>query len=74
MLIFPYMGAKQVGAGIQLPPNAVRIMDHFELMPKIIETGAVEVPSWRLMKYSDGEQIVARPGASWLRRHFGQTW
>ncbi|GAM41020.1 salicylate hydroxylase [Talaromyces pinophilus] len=49
-------------------------MDHFELMPKIIETGAVEVPTWRLMKYSDGKQIVARPGASWLKRHFGQTW
>ena len=35
--------AVQIGAGIQIPPNAARVLQHFELEQKIRDSGAIQV-------------------------------
>lgn len=64
----------QVGAGIQVPPNAMRVLDHYALIPQLIEGGAVKIDQHDLVRYSDGGVICSRPGTEWMVEHFGYDW
>ncbi|KAJ5818913.1 Salicylate hydroxylase [Penicillium riverlandense] len=64
----------EIGAGIQLPPNAVRVMDHFGLVPRLVDAGAINISQHCLLKYTDSTPVAVRPGAAWMKHHFGQIW
>ncbi|KAJ9659533.1 hypothetical protein H2198_003109, partial [Neophaeococcomyces mojaviensis] len=44
-----------VGAGIQIPPNATKVLQHYGLEDALIEGGAVRVEARHLRRYSDGK-------------------
>ncbi|KAJ5923895.1 hypothetical protein N7466_008082 [Penicillium verhagenii] len=64
----------EIGAGIQMPPNAVRVMADFGLVEELEKAGAVNISSHSLLKYTNGDSIANRPGHAWQRKHFGQAW
>lgn len=63
-----------MGAGIQVPPNAVRVLDHYGLVPNLEAAGAIRVEKLGLLRYSDGQVITVQPGDEWRRRQFGHSW
>ncbi|RFU30914.1 hypothetical protein B7463_g5419, partial [Scytalidium lignicola] len=63
-----------IGAGIQLPPNATRVMRHFGLLEKLKEVGAVTMQRHTLRRYSDGEVIVEKPLGERVREIYGAEW
>ena len=63
-----------MGAGIQVPPNAVRIMDGLGLASDLLKANAVKLEHTFLRRYADGHVIAVRPGDEWLHRHFGYSW
>ncbi|RJE21241.1 FAD binding domain protein [Aspergillus sclerotialis] len=63
----------EVGAGIQVPPNAVRVLDHYGLVPHLESYGAIRVAEIGLLRYSDGKPIATMPGDEWMRRQFGHS-
>lgn len=64
----------QAGAGIQLPPNAARIMDGFGLTDALRDAGAVELDGYTVLDHRTGEVIVARPGRAWAIKMFEYPW
>ena len=64
----------EVGAGIQMPPNATRVMAHYGLMDRIKHAGAVCVPGQKLLDYRTGQLLVAKPETEWFVRMFGFYW
>jgi len=64
----------QIGAGIQIPPNAVRVMSHFGLVPRLEAAGAVRLAGQRLLDYQTGRHISQKPGGDYSKRHFGEDW
>lgn len=64
----------KVGAGIEVPPNAVRVLDHYGLVPNLVKAGAIKVAKHSLLRYTDGEDIATWPGDAWLLKHFGHSW
>ena len=65
----------QLGAGIQLPPNAIRIVsEYFGLVDKINEAGAVRIDLYNVLDYRTGEIIATRPGPEWAEKWLGHSW
>ncbi|TKA67890.1 hypothetical protein B0A49_05472 [Cryomyces minteri] len=68
----------EIGAVIQMPPNATRIMKYYGLIEKLEnEGGAVMCDKYNALRYSDGSQIVSRPPVSreeWHEEKFGAPW
>ena len=64
----------EIGAGIQIPPNATRVMTHYGLVDKIERAGAVTVPGQQLLDYATGKVIIAQPGPEWHLKQFGHYW
>ncbi|KAF4551510.1 FAD-binding domain-containing protein 72 [Elsinoe fawcettii] len=64
----------EIGAGIQLTPNATRLMRHFGLLPKLIEAGAEPLRVTRLMDFETGRTLGERPGWQWAKKAFGEHW
>lgn len=64
----------EIGAGIQMPPNATRVMVHYGLKDKIEQAGAVKVPGQQLLDYRTGRVLVAKPGHAWQVEQFGHYW
>lgn len=65
----------KVGAGIQLPPNATRVMAQYGLLDTLIKDGrAVALEKNEYTEHSTGEVIAARPGSEWAKRLFGYVW
>ncbi|KAA8646339.1 hypothetical protein EYZ11_009901 [Aspergillus tanneri] len=64
----------EIGAGIQLPPNAMRVMDHYGLISDLADGGATKVATRSLLRYSGGNPILIHPGDAWYNKHFGQSW
>jgi salicylate hydroxylase len=62
-----------VGAGIQIPPNASRIMDSFGLSKKLRDRGGVLMEAHTLRRYEDGSIIVERPWTK-MREEYGGDW
>ncbi|KAF1813356.1 FAD/NAD(P)-binding domain-containing protein [Eremomyces bilateralis CBS 781.70] len=52
-----------IGAGIQIPPNAARILASLDLLPKIRET-AIEVQKLNFRRYEDGRLLASRKSRS----------
>lgn len=64
----------EIGAGIQIPPNAARVMAQYGLVDKIEQAGAVIVPGQQLLDYATGKVLIARPGPEWHVEQFGYHW
>ncbi|KAJ5951530.1 uncharacterized protein N7479_009943 [Penicillium vulpinum] len=62
-----------VGAGIQVPPNAARVLGNFGLMDKILSRANI-VESIDLRHYKSGEILTSRPGGSQVEQEFGSPW
>ncbi|RFU80700.1 hypothetical protein TARUN_1524 [Trichoderma arundinaceum] len=65
---------KPIGAGIQLPPNATRIMEDFGLLTKLKDFGAVVMENHTLRRYSTGETIVSKPLGLMAKQRYGAEW
>lgn len=63
-----------VGAGIQLPPNATRVMAHFGLVEKLKRAGAITVEGHTLRRYRDGHEIVRKPLGGQAAAIYGAEW
>ncbi|KAH8819142.1 putative salicylate hydroxylase, partial [Xylogone sp. PMI_703] len=63
-----------VGAGIQLPPNATRIISHLGLLEKMKESGAITMEQYTLRRYSDGRVVVEKPLGDRMREIYGAEW
>lgn len=62
-----------VGAGIQIPPNASRIMDFFGLSQKLVDRGGVLMKAHTLRRYADGKVLVEKPWTK-MREQYGGDW
>lgn len=61
----------EIGAGIQLPPNATKVMQDFGLLPKLFEAGMVSRKNYKILRWQDGSEIVKRYGKEWNVKMFG---
>jgi salicylate hydroxylase len=50
----------QVGAGIQIPPNASRVLSRMGLLPSL-QRIANEVKALKVRRYQDGLLLASRP-------------
>ncbi|KAF2167567.1 hypothetical protein M409DRAFT_22372 [Zasmidium cellare ATCC 36951] len=64
----------EVGAGIQLPPIALRIMDRFDLIPQLRRAGLQGQVKCRILRWEDGSLIGLRPEEDWSVQKFGYSW
>ncbi|PNS16042.1 Phytoene desaturase [Sphaceloma murrayae] len=64
----------EIGAGIQITPNATQIMKHFGLIDKLIQAGAEPLGVTRLIDHDTGETVGERPGWQWAEETFGNHW
>ncbi|PVH79627.1 putative salicylate hydroxylase [Cadophora sp. DSE1049] len=62
-----------VGAGIQVPPNAGRAMRYLGLFDKLI-TKAVVLERLDLVRYESGEVLLARDGQKGIVENYGAPW
>ena len=66
-------GSKQlseVGAGIQIPPNSTRILDHYGVTPRL-EKVVVEPSHINLRRYADGSVVGKTPLVPEMVENFG---
>ncbi|KIW62187.1 hypothetical protein PV04_10385 [Phialophora macrospora] len=63
-----------IGAGIHIPPNACRVMDHFGLVPKLKQAGAYLVQDFTLRRYQNGAVIAEKPLGERMEREYGAEW
>jgi salicylate hydroxylase len=63
-----------IGAGIQLPPNATRVMAHFGLLEKMKEVGAITMEQHTLRRYSDGKVVIEKPLGDRMKELYGAEW
>ncbi|KAK0755828.1 hypothetical protein N5P37_011609, partial [Trichoderma harzianum] len=63
-----------IGAGIQLPPNATRIMEQYGLLETLKDVGAVVMQNHTLRRYSTGEVIVNKPLGARAKQIYGAEW
>ena len=53
--------AMKFGAGIQLPPNAARVMHGYGLLDTLIKDGGALNPEFYRMRGWDGEVLTMKP-------------
>ncbi|KAJ5117383.1 hypothetical protein N7448_011015 [Penicillium atrosanguineum] len=63
-----------LGAGIQLPPNATRVMAHFGLTEKLKRAGAITVEGHTLRRYRDGHIVIRKPLGTQAIATYGAEW
>ncbi|EME83036.1 uncharacterized protein MYCFIDRAFT_35872 [Pseudocercospora fijiensis CIRAD86] len=61
----------EIGAGIQLPPNATKVMSDFCLLPKLFAAGMVSRKNYKILRWQDGSEIAKSYGEEWNVRMFG---
>ncbi|KAF7187982.1 FAD-dependent monooxygenase OpS4 [Pseudocercospora fuligena] len=61
----------EIGAGIQLPPNATKVMSDFGLLPNLFKAGMVSRKNYKILRWQDGSEIVKRYGKEWNVKMFG---
>ena len=64
----------KIGAGIQIPPNAARVLQHFGLEQAVRDNGGVQVQSNNLKRYQDGRLLCSRRGGDKMIKDFGSPW
>ena len=63
-----------IGAGIHIPPNACRVMNHFGLVPKLKQAGGYLVQDFTLRRYQNGEVLAEKPLGERMEREYGAEW
>lgn len=63
-----------VGAGIQLPPNATRVMRHLGLEAALQIAGAVVIEGHNLRSYASGNPVRRRPLGQTALDLYGSAW
>ncbi|KKK16287.1 hypothetical protein AOCH_001383 [Aspergillus ochraceoroseus] len=63
----------QIGAGIQIPPNAGRVLATYGVLPEIRKK-AIQVESLGLRRYADGSLLTERPLGEEFRDAMGAPW
>ncbi|KAE8138848.1 hypothetical protein BDV38DRAFT_270371 [Aspergillus pseudotamarii] len=61
------------GAGIQIPPNGVRVLEALDLKQQVLEKGAI-VESMDLRRYKDGGLITSMECGQTVAREYGAPW
>lgn len=64
---------REVGAGIQVPPNGTRIMRDFGLLPQLLEKGS-QVEEVNFRRYKDGHLLRKMPFGDDITEQFGAPW
>jgi hypothetical protein len=64
----------QIGAGIQVPPNASRVLAHYGLVQKVENSGAILLAGRVALSYKDGSLLVRGGDPTWMEREFGHYW
>ena len=64
---------REVGAGIQIPPNGGRIMRDFGLVPQLIKHGS-QVQQVDFRRYKDGRLLRSMPFGDDIIEEFGVPW
>ncbi|KAJ5379941.1 Monooxygenase FAD-binding, partial [Penicillium cataractarum] len=64
---------REVGAGIQVPPNGTRIMRDFGLLPQMLEKGT-QVQEVSFRRYKDGRLLRTMPFGDDITEQFGAPW
>ncbi|KNG86763.1 salicylate hydroxylase [Aspergillus nomiae NRRL 13137] len=62
-----------VGAGIQIPPNGVRVLQELDLKEEVVQKGAI-VESMDLRRYKNGELITSMECDETVARAYGAPW
>ncbi|KAH0430705.1 hypothetical protein CcaCcLH18_07620 [Colletotrichum camelliae] len=62
-----------VGAGIQIPPNATRIARQLDYLPQLIDKGIV-LDSISYVRYSNGKVLYKMAAGEQMVRKFGDPW
>ncbi|KAL2847495.1 hypothetical protein BJY01DRAFT_212447 [Aspergillus pseudoustus] len=65
--------AREVGAGIQIPPNGARVLEQLGALPKLIEAGAI-VQHVDFRRYDDGRILSSMPFGDGVIEEFGVPW
>jgi salicylate hydroxylase len=63
----------QVGAGIQIPPNASRVLASYGLLEKI-QNLATEAEAIEPKRYLDGSVLTRRPLGDLALQQYGAPW
>ncbi|KAK5043518.1 hypothetical protein LTR84_011449 [Exophiala bonariae] len=63
-----------IGAGIQIPPNAARIMDSFGLSEKLVQAGGIIMDAHVLRRYANGSVLVDKSWVPQMRDQYGADW
>ncbi|KAE8421584.1 hypothetical protein BDV36DRAFT_280645 [Aspergillus pseudocaelatus] len=61
------------GAGIQIPPNGVRVLEALDLKQEVLEKGAI-VESMDLRRYKHGGLITSMECGQTVAREYGAPW
>jgi hypothetical protein len=64
----------QIGAGIQIPPNASRVLAHYGLVQEVEDSGAILLAERVALSYKDGSLLVRGGDPAWMEREFGHYW
>jgi hypothetical protein len=64
----------QIGAGIQVPPNASRVLAHYGLVQNIEDSGALLLAERVALSYKDGGLLFRGGDPAWMDREFGHYW
>jgi salicylate hydroxylase len=64
----------KIGAGIQIPPNAARVVQYFGLEQKIRDAGAIQVAANKMKRYKDGKILATRLGGEHMIKDFNGPW
>ncbi|KAK1674055.1 hypothetical protein BDP55DRAFT_584798 [Colletotrichum godetiae] len=62
-----------VGAGIQIPPNAARVLRKLGLLPQLIDKATL-IDSIDYLRYKDGEVLYQIQGGEKFKQVYGDTW
>ncbi|KAL4910566.1 hypothetical protein BDW74DRAFT_184446 [Aspergillus multicolor] len=65
--------AREVGAGIQIPPNGTTVLKQLDLLPKILEKGSV-VQHVAFRRYDTGRVLRSMPFGEDITHEFGVPW
>ncbi|OQD90644.1 hypothetical protein PENANT_c001G04093 [Penicillium antarcticum] len=64
---------REVGAGIQIPPNGTRVMRDLGLLPQLLEKGS-QVQHVDFRRYKDGHLLRSMPFGDGITQEFGAPW
>lgn len=63
----------QVGAGIQIPPNAARVARRLGILQQLVDKSVV-LDSIEYLRYANGKMIFKIEGGKNIVEKFGDKW